>query len=230
LLACNTGAIETHLERYDAQVAIEVRWSPEQAFLAALDPTHRKPLNEGKCIPLPQYKGWHPQIFVLNRDVESIQKPIHYSLKRHGQTDKIEMREHHLLDGHFRCSFHLQHYPYDIQQLDISIGSTLSDKQVYLQVDPYDASGVNRDSFIAAQQFEWSLYEHVETKSSVVQAFVFQNDQDGTVNLPTYPKKRTILTTSCHITRKSKYILWNYFFVVFLLSAVGFTSFVITPE
>jgi hypothetical protein len=226
----NTGKIETHLERYNAQVAIEARWSPEQAFLVALDPFHQRTLDQGECVPLAQYKDWHPQICILNRGVELVKETIYYSLKRHRQTNNIEIREQHILDGHFRCSFHLQNYPNDIQQLDILVGSTLSDQKVHLQVDPYDVSGVNRDLFVASQQFEWFLYEHVETTSSFMVAFVFQNDQDGTVNLPTYPKKRTILTTSCHITRKSKYILWNYFFVVFLLSAVGFTSFVITPE
>ncbi len=177
-----------------------------------------------------EYKGWHPHIFILNRDTVSLEETTHYSLKRHYQTKQIETRELRIAEGRFLCDFELHHYPTDTQQLNISIGSNLPDKKVRLQADPLNVSGVNKESFAA--QHEWILYEHVETTPSWVKGYIFRHDQDGGGDLyvPGYPRTRRILNVTCHVSRKSQYFILNHFLIMFLFSAIGFSSFAVTVE
>ena len=225
------GAIETHHERYNAHVAVEAHWPAEATFVATLTSTQKEALDQDECLSLVgEHTGWHPHIFILNRDSVSVEETIHYSLKRHHETKQIEVRELRIIEGCFLCNFDLHHYPTDTQGLLISIGSSLPDKNVRLLADPHNLSGVNKESFAA--QHEWILYEHVETESSWVKGYVFRHDQNGggILYIPGHPKIRGILNVTCFVARKSQYFFWNHFLIVFLFSAIGFTSFAVTVE
>ena len=225
------GAIETHHERYTAYVAVEAHWPADALFLTTLNSTQRETLDQGDCLSLVgEYLGWQPHIFILNRDAGSLEETIHYSLKLNHETKQIDACELRIFEGRFLCDFDLHHYPTDTQGLNISIGSNLSDKKVQLQADPYNLSGVNKESFAA--QHEWILYEHVETTPGWMKGYVFRHDQDGGGDLyvPAQPKIRSILNVTCHVSRKSKYFFWNHFLIVFLFSAIGFSSFAVTVE
>ncbi|UJR34459.1 hypothetical protein I4U23_021866 [Adineta vaga] len=194
LMFLRVGTIETHCERYAAYVAVESHWRADASFLATLTSNQIAALDQDEQLSLVgNYKGWHPHIFILNRDVGSIDETTHYSLKRHHETKQIEVRELRIFEGRFLCDFDLHHYPTDTQELNISIGSNLSDKKVQLYADPYNLSGVNKESFAA--QHEWILYEHVETTPSWVKGYIFRHDLDGGGDLyvPGYPKTRGTL-------------------------------------
>ncbi len=223
--------VETHHERYAAHVAVEVHWPAEASFVATLTSTQKEALDQDQYLSLVgEYKGWHPHIFILNRDAGSLEETKHYSLKRHHETKQIEARELRIFEGSFLCDFDLHNYPTDTQELIISIGSNLPDKKVRLQADPHNLSGVNKESFAA--QHEWILYEHVEITPHWVKGYIFRHDQDGGGDLyvPQHPKIRNILNVTCHVARKSQYFFWNHFLIVFLFSAIGFSSFAITVE
>lgn len=210
---------------------MEAHWPMEASFLATLTSTQMNALDQDEYVSLVgEYNGWHPHIFILNRDAGSLAETTHYSLKRDNETKQIEVRELRIFEGRFLCDFDLHHYPIDTQDLNISIGSNLSDRDVRLQVDPHTLSGVNKESFAA--QHEWILYEHVETKLDWVKGYVFRHDQDGGGNLyvPQHPKPRSILKVTCHVARKSQYFFWNHFLIVFLFSSIGFSSFAVTVE
>jgi hypothetical protein len=229
-LSC-VGAVETHHERYDAHVAVESHWPAEASLLDTLTAGQKETLEQGEYVSLVgEYKGWQPHIFILNRDAGSLEETIHYSLKLHRETKQVEACELRIFEGRFLCDFDLHHYPTDTQNLNVSIGSNLPDKKVQLKADPHNLSGVNKESFAA--QHEWILYEQVETTPSWVKRHVFRHDQDGGGDLyvPAQPKIRSTLNITCHVARKSQYFFWNHFLIVFLFSAIGFSSFAVTVE
>ena len=210
---------------------MEAHWLAEASFFATLTSTQKEVLDQDGCLPLlGEYEGWHPHIFILNRDAGSLEETTHYSLKRHHETKQILVRELRLFEGYFLCDFDLHHYPSDTQELSISIGSSLPDKKVRLQADPYNLSGVNKESFRA--QHEWILYEHVETTPGWIKGYIFRHDQDGGGDLyiSGHPKIRSTLNVTCHVSRKSEYFFWNHFLIAFLFSAIGFSSFAVTVE
>ena len=210
---------------------MEAHWPADASFLATLTASQKEVLDQDKYLSLcGEYKEWHPHIFILNRDSGSLEETKHYSVKQHSETKQIEVRELRIFEGHFLCQFDLHHYPTDTQELIISIGSNLSEKKVRLEVDPHNLSGVNKESFAA--KHEWILYEHVEAIPSWIKGYVFRHDQDGGGDLyaPERPNTRSILKVTCHVSRKLPYFFWNHFLILFLFSAVGFSSFAITVE
>lgn len=179
-------------------------------------------LNNGKPVKLPNNyseNNWHPQIFLLNISPDHKEK-LKYSMKK--ISSQIEIREYHDIHGDFYSKFDLYHFPNDIQELNVSIGSALFDTEVILQADTNRPSGINREAFIDQQ--EWKLYNHVETKTKFLRGFLFQNDDDDDeVDIPGHEKKRSMLTISCHAGKLflMKNLLFSYFhsssFIIFLL-------------
>ena len=119
---------------------------------------------------------------------------IKYIIKK--RPTAIQIREFRDVYGKFYSKFDLHHFPTDIQELNVSIGSALFDGEVILEVDPFRASGINRQAFIDQQ--EWHLYDHVQTRTKFIQGFLFQNDDDDQLDSPGHERKRSILTIACH--------------------------------
>jgi len=85
-------------------------------------------LSDGHSVRLPIYRNdennWHPQLFIMNTSVDPDNQHIQYSLRKDRTTDAFYIREHRLVKGFFFSPFDFHHFPYDIQQLSISFGSS----------------------------------------------------------------------------------------------------------
>lgn len=138
----------------------------------------------------------------MNTSVDPDNQHIRYSLRKDQLTDSIYIREHRLVKGFFFSPFDFHHFPHDIQELSISFGSSESGHKIKLEPDFDIASGINREVFVALQ--EWTLFEHVESRIRKVKGFAFQTDEDGELDTPGHEKERSILTISCHAGKKRK--------------------------
>jgi hypothetical protein len=198
------GPIETQFERFTADVAIEARWLADPKFIATLNQHDQQTLSCGHTVRLPAYRNdennWHPQLFIMNTSVDPENQRIRYSLRKDRTTNAFYMREHRLVKGFFFSPFDFHHFPHDIQELSISFGSSESGNKIKLEPDFDIASGINREVFVALQ--EWTLYEHVESRIRKVKGFAFQTDEDGELDIPGHEKERSILTISCHAGKK----------------------------
>jgi hypothetical protein len=205
------GPIETQFERFTADVAIEARWLADPNFLTTLNEHDQRTLSDGHTVRLPNYRNnennWHPQIFIMNTSVDPDNQHIQYSIRKDRIDDVFYMREHRLVKGLFFSTFDFHHFPHDIQQLSISFGSSLSGNKIKLEPDAEIASGINREVFVALQ--EWVLYEHVESRIRTVKGFAFQTDEDGELDIPGHEKERSILTISCHAGKKNNSFILN---------------------
>jgi hypothetical protein len=198
------GPIETQFERFTADVAIEARWLPDPNFIATLNKHDQQTLSDALTVRLSAYRNnennWHSRFFIMNTSVDPDNQHIRYSLRKDWTTDAFYMREHRLVNGFFFSPFDFHHFPHDIQELSISFGSSELGSKIKLEPDFDIASGMNREVFIALQ--EWLLYEHVEWRVRKVKGFAFQTDEDGELDMPGHEKERSILTISCHAGRK----------------------------
>jgi hypothetical protein len=212
LMFLRIGEINTLNEKYQAQVSIEARWPIEfEKISSDLSSDDQKRLIDGKSISLFKYaeSHWHPQLYIENA-LGDLKEHIRYSAKKSKENNEIYICEHHDVKGLFWEKLELQHFPSDVQDLSITIGSMLFNDKVVLIADPHHLSGVNRDTFILEQ--EWSLYEHVDTQQRYIQEFLFQatdeedNDDDtlGENTNNNEDRKRSILTVTCHAGLYSK--------------------------
>jgi hypothetical protein len=205
LMFLRIGEIDTLNEKYQAQASIEARWPVEFDKLSAnLSPDDQKRLSDGKSISLVNYaaSNWHPQLYIENA-IGDLKEQIRYSAKRSKADKKVYVCEHRDIKGLFWEKLELHHFPSDVQDLSISIGSMYYDDKVVLAADPNYVSGVNREAFVDQQ--EWSLYEHVNTEQRYIKEFLFRSidedddDDDDVENINrSEDRKRSIITVTCH--------------------------------
>ncbi|CAF1636389.1 unnamed protein product [Adineta ricciae] len=232
LMFLQIGPIETQFERYNADVAIEARWLADSKLLSSLTEHDHSVLSQGHAVRLRNYTkdetNWHPQLFIMNTSVDPDNQHIRYSIRKDRNSQLCYIREHRLVKGFFFSPFDFHHFPHDIQELNISFGSSESGSKIRLEPDFEILSGINREAFVALQ--EWILYDHVESKLRKVKGFAFQTDEDGELDVPGHEKERSILTISCHAARRAQYMFWNGYWISFIMTIVGFAAFSITAE
>ncbi|CAF3356016.1 unnamed protein product [Rotaria socialis] len=242
LVFLRIGEIDTLNEKYQAQASIESRWSVElENLLPNLSSDEQQRLMQGKSISLIKYTefNWHPQLYIENA-LGDLKEQIRYSATISRTDNKIYICEHRNIKGSFWEKLELYHFPSDVQELSISVGSMLYDDKVLLIVDPYYLSGINREVFIDQQ--EWSLFEHVDTKQRYLKEFLFQggveeyNDEDDYGNTDNNnnnnnkDRNRSIFTVTCYAARQSNYFYWNGYCMIFLITSVSFCIFTIPPN
>ncbi|CAF0715357.1 unnamed protein product [Adineta steineri] len=232
LMFLQIGPIETQFERYTADIAIEARWLATPNFLSSINEHDRYILSCGHAVRLLNYRddenNWYPQLIIMNTNVDPDNQHIRYSLRKDRINGLYYMREHRLVKGFFYSPFNFHHFPHDIQELRISFGSSESGTKIKLEAASDIASGINTQAFISLH--EWILYEHVESCIRKVKGFSFQTDEDGELDVPGHEKERSILTISCHVARRSKYMFWNGYWISFIMTIIGFAAFSITAD
>ena len=195
------GELDTQAEKFEAHIVIEARWfltskDRENELTSSLSTADQTDLNDGKIVKLPKdysENNWYPQLFILNlcRDYD---EEINYSTRK--VASQIQIREYRDVYGNFYSKFDLHHFPNDVQELKVSIGSALFDTEVILAADSNRPSGINHEAFIDQQ--EWKLFNHIQTERKFIKGFLFQNDDDDKLDAPGHEKKRSILNIACH--------------------------------
>ncbi|CAM4756415.1 unnamed protein product [Rotaria magnacalcarata] len=254
LIFLRIGEIDTLNEKYQAQASIKASWPVDFNELSScLSHDDQKRLLDGKSVSLPNYaqSNWHPQLFIENVMGE-LKEQIKYSAKKSKQDNQICVFENRDIKGSFWEKLELNHFPSDVQDLSISIGSMLYSDKALLVPDPNHLSGVNREAF--ADQQEWSLYEHVDTQQRFIKEFPFDDDDDdddndeeddnGNIHSSVEhhvdnqlentddkdDRKRSVLTVTCHAARRSHYFYWNGYCLILLITMVSFCIFSIPPH
>jgi len=197
LMFLRVGEIDTLNERYQAQVAIEARWSIDINNLSgSISSSDEQDLIEGKSISLVNYNKshWYPQLYIENA-VGDLKEQIRYSAKKSLIDNKIYICEHNDIKGSFWVKVELEYFPCDVQSLPISIASMLYDNKAILVADPYHLSGVNEQVFV--DQYVWAFYKYVDTEQKYIKEFIYQANQGENIN-NNKDRKRSVLTVTCY--------------------------------
>lgn len=108
----------------------------------------------------------------------------------------IEVTEHHKIRGVFWERMELNHFPYDVQELSLSLTTPLTGKDLYFSQNEQKVSGVNRTVF--SDQQSWYLYEHVEFNYE-------QHREEYSLN---FNQIHPVVVCTCHVGRKCGYYIW----------------------
>ncbi|CAF4528949.1 unnamed protein product [Rotaria sp. Silwood1] len=199
LMFIRIGEIDTLNEKYQAQASIEARWVvPSVNFFSTLSPLDQDAFNRGKSVSLIKYTetNWHPQLFIENA-LGDLKEQIRYTARK-TSNDQACICEHRDIKGLFWEKLELNHFPSDIQELSVSVGSMFYNDRVLLMPDPYYRSGVNHEAFVDQQ--EWKLYQHVNVQQRFVREFFesIGDDEYDDIN-SNEGRKRSLVSVSCHV-------------------------------
>ena len=147
---------------------------------------------------------WNPRIYIQNITANHNQE-IWYHVEKTRLGTKVAERRR--LKGEFTQSFDLKNFPFDIQELSLSISTFRSSQEVNLILSKEKVSSVNLSTF--TQTHEWVLHPAVSNTENVRQSFY--SDQ-----------RHRNLDISVHISRKPTYHYWNTFLLILIITLISY--------
>ncbi|CAF0842805.1 unnamed protein product [Adineta ricciae] len=198
------GEIDTLNERFTSEIFFEASWYTRDHKHGSKSDSHPGHFN--------------PQLVVLNHMGDSLRHEKWYSTNATAENGLLEVTEHHKFKGVFWERMELNHFPYDVQELSISLTTPLTVNDIYFVENKQKPSGVNRTVF--SDQQSWHLYEHVE----------FQFEQYREEYSLNYDQIHPVLVCTCHVGRKCGYYIWNAYFLIFLITSAALSTFAIPPS
>ncbi|ESO92651.1 hypothetical protein LOTGIDRAFT_162572 [Lottia gigantea] len=195
------GEINTLKEKYAADVFLQARWQ--------LPPGHQKPTR------LTDYNKdsvWNPQLIIENVLGDSREDIWRYA--EPSADGKLSIYECRRVKGVFIENLELQHFPFDTQELSLTISSELSELEVELLEEAEELSSVNKQSFVDEQ--EWRLYEHVEMFPKI-----------STKEYTSSKDRHPVMLVMCHAARRPGFFIWNIFLIMMLITLLSFATFAV---
>jgi hypothetical protein len=197
------GEIDTVKECFTAEALIQSKWREQ-----SLDGRMELNLKE---IPVNDY--WNPKLYVDNtvgEAKESVTQTVVFNRKQEAYICSQKR-----IKGGFMENLELQEFPFDTQDITLTVVSELSIEEAELVDDPAEISTINVSSFVDAQ--EWELYNYVDVSHTTIQKMI------GGSGGKEYPA----VAFKCRASRRYGYFIWNIFFVMLFICCMGFTTFAV---
>jgi len=199
------GEIQTAKEKYTCDVYVSAKWREP-----ALD---KVPLKEVDDLPQDFFLSlWNPQLFLENAYGTPKVKQW-YGTWTSPQGDRY-IHEQRIIHSVWSETLELWDFPFDTQDLSVTIGSGRRMPEVVLKEEELLPSAVVKDNFIDEQ--EWHLHDHVEVSSNSIQHWYTQP-----------PMAQPFITFTTRVSRRLGYYYWHAFFCLLLIIFMTFTSFAV---
>ncbi|XP_053385529.1 cys-loop ligand-gated ion channel-like isoform X2 [Mercenaria mercenaria] len=198
------GEIDTLKEQFNADVIVKAKW--------------REPTLDGQqttADAIDFARLWSPKLYIENSlgdPKEQIRHRIIYNEK--GEAFIYEKR---VAKGTFMENLELDDFPFDVQDLTITVASELPISECELVEDKDEHHVVNRQSFVDEQ--EWHLYVHTEC-----------NKKELVIDQVDNSVKRSALSVKCRAARRPGYFVWNIFMITFLICSLAFATFSVEKD
>lgn len=200
------GEINTMNETFQAEIVIESKWETTED-LTIYDPK----------------KHWNPNLYIDN--AINIKEMLRYEVSLKDKTKIIT--EFRSIKGQFWERIDLQHFPFDIQTLELVLTSKLGSEKLCLVTDAHKLSYIHIEAKKKFKdQQKWQLFRFVTTSDSTCyDKEVSKNIAVEEIISARKNLKPPKLVASCYSARRPGFYLINAFFLIFLITLVSFTVF-----
>lgn len=204
ILFLRMGEIQTIKERYNAEVFIQARW--REPFLDELTE------DQMDCVDLGEL--WNPKLFTEN-SLGNPKNKVWRETWKEPQTGEMYILEKRMTGGVWGETLELWDFPFDCQDLSVTVGSGRRNNELILLEDIFDhPSGIKKKDFVDEQ--EWYLHTHVEISQRVISHWYSQ---------PPYSQPFISFTTRA--SRRLGFYFWHVYLMLVLITSMTFTSFAI---
>ncbi|ESN96441.1 hypothetical protein HELRODRAFT_189241 [Helobdella robusta] len=193
------GDIDTMRDKFSADVFIQCKW--------------REPALDGKFKsqkdPINWELYWNPRLSLENVIGEPKEQIWHtLTFDNFGQAIICEKRR---VTGAFLEFMELYQFPFDTQDLSVSVISDRDQSELELIEDPKEKCLLNVMSFADVQ--EWKLHDGCTTWKEV---------KEESFNTT---KKHPAFGASCKVSRRPQFFFWNIFVIMTLICSLSFATF-----
>ncbi|XP_052699882.1 gamma-aminobutyric acid receptor exp-1-like [Crassostrea angulata] len=196
----NIIEVDTLKESFTADVFYQARW--------------REPKLDGNKgsdnIDWTTY--WNPKVFLSN----AIAQRDHatWFVLQSDETGETYIVEKNRMVATFTESMELALFPFDIQDLNIFITTTLSEAEVGFHEDDREISSVHTETF--AKKQEWQIYEFVHFTPKVLTQEYANNKF-----------KKPGMYVFCSAARKPGFFMWNVIVLMCIISSLALATFAV---
>jgi len=199
------GEIQTAKEKYICDVYVSAKWREP-----ALDQLTEHEISCG--VPKEFFADlWNPQLFLENAHGAPKVKQW-YEVWTSPQGLRY-VHENRIVHTVWSETLELWDFPFDTQDLSVTVGSGRRIPEVYLIEDPLP-SAVVKGHFMDEQ--EWHLHDHVEVSSNTINHWYTQP-----------PFAQPFITFTTRVSRRLGYYYWHAYFCLLLIIFMTFTSFAV---
>ncbi|ESN93036.1 hypothetical protein HELRODRAFT_189657 [Helobdella robusta] len=196
------GEIDTLRDRFAADAFVQAKWREP-----ALDGKQNLPTSE---IDWSNY--WSPKLSIDNVFGDPKETVWHTVLFDSRGTAMICQKRR--VNGSFLEYMELNQFPFDTQDLTVSLTTDLSDKEVEFVEDPNDRCALNVESFVDEQ--EWKLHKMIHTWTRTREE-AFKSIQC----------LHPVFSAACKASRRPEFFIWNILIVMFLICSLSFATFAV---
>ncbi|KAL8592371.1 hypothetical protein ACOMHN_044307 [Nucella lapillus] len=224
------GEIDTLKEQYTADVIVRARWR-EPSLDGQLSEhsdkgdgeLYRNPklshstgnIKQGDIVEPGRY--WNPKLYIENAYGDPKEQFRHRVM--FNEKGEAFISEKRTVKGTFMENLELDDFPFDVQDLTITVASEFPATEVELIEDSDNRHMVNKQSFVDEQ--EWHLYCHTECTKWELRIDPVDD-----------AAKRSAISVKCRAARRPGYFVWNIFMVTnrlqlsftLMLTSVAFKS------
>lgn len=221
------GCINTLNEKFDCQAFVECIWQDDELFKKLIKDVKINESNERKiqeklsAFKFNPNENWTPKIFFDNA-LGEVKSETVYKLRltekiddNNQETMTISVIEQRFIKGSFHEILELNDFPMDTQELSITLTSQFPDTEVKFIANSNEPSTISSEVFLDQQ--EWTLFGFVETKEKTIYDHFKGFNRSG-------------FSCSAMVARKPRYYFNNAYFVIFIITALGFVPFSVVPS
>ncbi|CAH8861283.1 unnamed protein product [Trichobilharzia szidati] len=231
LIFVKVGQVDTVNERYQADIFLQARWreplldaiwnksshkskSGWQSNQTVENPmTELTPKRHLNTLKLQDDEFWNPRLLIDNAQGEPIEIVSHEVefVEPDFEAYLVEKRR---IKGVFHETLELRHFPFDCQDLSVTITCDRTIDEVELVASPTEVSQV--DVRCAEDSQEWKIFHHVDIKSMEIQT----GYSPGTSK-----RRHPGLVFTSRSARRSGYFMVNMVLISCVLCLLSFAAF-----
>lgn len=195
------GEIDTLKEQYTADVIVRARWR---------EPSLDGQLQEQQGDIVEPSRYWNPKLYIENAYGDPKEQFRHRVM--FNEKGEAFITEKRTVKGTFMENLELDDFPFDVQDLTVTVASEFPATEVELVEDSDNRHMVNKQSFVDEQ--EWHLFCHTECTKWELKIDPVDD-----------AAKRSAISVKCRAARRPGYFVWNIFMVTFLICSLSFATF-----
>lgn len=232
------GEIDTINERFSCEATLFITWRestsilqkcvdpPDAATAAALSSSNVVAGADSNSYYWDASKLWDPQLYIDNAIGDVKEKDVKFRLEKLFDENKKEWYfEVHMIkriQGTFFEKLELYHFPFDVQDLSVTLTSHRTVDEIVLiqdfNIPPKMTKSASLDKHI------WKLYDHVNIKAHTI-----RNDLPPTSEYSSEEFEiacsHSALTMQCRVSRKPGYFIINCLLPTLMITLCVFFTF-----
>ena len=169
---------------------------------------------------------WDPQLYVDNAIGDLKEKDVKYNLKKFYDSEKrqsfVQVNMIKRIQGTFFEKLELYHFPFDVQDLSLTLTSHRPIDEVVIIQDRNVLSKMTKSASL--DKHIWTLYDHINFKTHIIKNDIMPTSEYSNEEFEN-ACSHSAITVQCRVSRKPGYFVINCLLPTLMITLCVFFTF-----